>query len=70
MNQCIIVSGDDALATTIVEELKRTGMSARGPRAESQLSAEYLIRGPAYPTSVPVWVCRFRQRHGSDVSTH
>src|ERR1700761_9745658 len=25
MDQCVIVSGDDALATTIVEELKRAG---------------------------------------------
>ncbi|WP_459953848.1 NAD-binding protein, partial [Mycobacterium avium] len=27
MSRCIIVSGDDALATTIVEELKRAGAS-------------------------------------------
>lgn len=27
MNQCIIVSGDDALASTIVDELKRAGVS-------------------------------------------
>ena len=35
MNQCVIVSGDDALATTIIEELKKAGASvATLPGAE------------------------------------
>ena len=51
MDQCVIVSGDDALATTIVDELKRAGSrvtrlldsdlaGARGHRPRALRSAE------------------------------
>jgi len=55
MNQCVIVSGDDALATTIVEELKKAGASVTtlpgaevaGTRVKTELEKAGVARAAA-----------------------
>src|ERR1700680_3137614 len=56
MDQCVIVSGDDALATTIVDELKRAG--ARVTRlldsdlAGARVKTELVQAGVAHAVAV------------------
>src|ERR1700761_119599 len=56
MNQCVIVSGDDALATTIIEELKKAGASvATLPGAElagTRVKTELEKAGVAHASAV------------------
>ncbi|MBV8787471.1 MAG: NAD-binding protein [Mycobacterium sp.] len=55
MNQCVIVSGDDALATTIIEELKKAGASVTtlpgaevaGTRVKTELEKAGVARAAA-----------------------
>jgi Trk K+ transport system NAD-binding subunit len=56
MNQCVIVSGDDALATTIIEELKKAGASVTTlPGAElagTRVKTELEKAGVAHASAV------------------